>query len=149
MGAGGRRALAIDRELDEFDRAFYAGLPALLRSLESHFQRSHVRPHRQAYDFRMNTVAVYFYGATLKSDTNADQANGASAITADGDAASVRSHGDKFGFHILSHGTFRYRYPPKKTSTNFVETDFQFARSTSAFNYIYNPADRTYSPESV
>ena len=92
-------------------------------------------------------MAVYFCGAILKSDTKADQANGASANTADGDAASVRSHGDKFAFHILSHGTFRYRYPAKKISTNFVETDFQFTRSTSAFNYIYNPVHLTYSPD--
>ncbi|KAK3813285.1 MAG: hypothetical protein J3Q66DRAFT_390159 [Benniella sp.] len=91
----------------------------------------------KACDFRMNTMAVYFCGATLKSDTKGDQANEVSAITADG---GLQSRVMETSLRFTSSVT---------TSSNFVETDFQFARSTSAFNYIYNPADLTYSPESV
>ncbi|KAI8597231.1 hypothetical protein EDD21DRAFT_447186 [Dissophora ornata] len=89
----------------------------------------------KSFDFRMYSMAVYFYGA--KSETRVEKSSVEEPKTED------------ISLHIISHGTFRYRYPPAGgSSTNFVETSFEFARSSAAFNYAYNPTSGAYSTKS-
>ncbi|KAF8926623.1 hypothetical protein EDD21DRAFT_408455 [Dissophora ornata] len=94
------------------------------------------KDHR-SYDFRMYSMVVYLYGATLKmlddDDLEAFSANEPHVLSATEERIMLR---------IKSHGKFRYRYPPTGGSSTdkFVTDIFEFSPSVTPFEYIHDKA---------
>ena len=80
---------------------------------------------KEAYDFRLYSMAVYLHGARNKKSLIQELQKGLE---------------DQITLHIYNHGQNRYRYPQAKEngkSGAWVEDMFEFAPVSAPFNYVY------------